>query len=105
MANIYSDEEKQMHLDQYRASGKSKTEYAREHSIPEATFRAWVKDNMVATYGMLDFNFNEPTVENKTSRPQIYIDEYIRVELRNGYDKQYLKRIVEVLINDTEAIK
>lgn len=60
---------------------------------------------MIATYGMLDFNFNEPAVENKTSRPQIYIDEYIRVELRNGYDKQYLKRIVEVLINDTEAIK
>ena len=54
-----------MHLDQYRASGKSKTEYAREHSIPEATFRAWVKDDMIATYGMLDFDFNEPAVENK----------------------------------------
>ena len=54
MANIYSDEEKQMNLDQYRASGKSKTEYAREHLIPEATFRVWVKDDMIATINMYE---------------------------------------------------
>ena len=56
MANIYSDEEKQMHLNQYKVSGKTKTEYARDNSIPEATFRAWVKEKMIATYGMLDLN-------------------------------------------------
>ena len=29
MANIYSDEEKQMHLNQYKVSGKTKTEYGK----------------------------------------------------------------------------
>ena len=105
MANIYSDEEKQKHLDQYRTSGKTKTEYARDNSIPEATFRAWVKDEMIATYGVLDFNSREPLVNTKVPRPMIFSDDYIRIELRNGYDKQFLKRIVEVLINDSEVIK
>ena len=102
MANVYSEEEKQKHLDQYKASGKTRTEYARENSIPEATFRSWVKDERLATYGMLDFNTSEPNVCSKLPRPKIFADEYIRIELRHGYDKQFLKRIVEVLSSDTE---
>lgn len=106
MANVYSEEEKQNHLDQYKASGKTKTEYAREHSIPEATFRAWVKEEMLATYGMLDFNSSETNVNNtKIPRSKIFVDEYIRIELRYGYDKQFLKRIVEVLTSDSEFVK
>lgn len=38
MARIYSDEEERLHLDQYKVSGKSKTEYARCNDIPDATF-------------------------------------------------------------------
>ena len=106
MANVYSEEEKQNHLDQYKESGKTKTEYAREHSIPEATFRAWVKEEMLATYGMLDFNSSETNVtNNKIPRSKIFVDEYIRIELRYGYDKQFLKRIVEVLTSDSEFVK
>lgn len=105
MVNIYSDEEKQMHLNQYKVSGKTKTEYARDNSIPEATFRAWVKEKMIATYGMLDLNSNESNTIIKIVKPKIYTDEYIRIELRNGYDKQFLKRIVEVLISDSKVIE
>ncbi len=44
MARNYSEEEKAKKLlDKYKVSGKSKTTYARENGIPEATFRAWVK--------------------------------------------------------------
>ena len=49
MARNYSEEEKQKLLDKYKVSGKSKTTYARENVIPEATFRAWVKEEQ---YGM-----------------------------------------------------
>ena len=37
MARIYSDEEKRLHLDKYKVSGKCKTEYARENDIPEVS--------------------------------------------------------------------
>ena len=37
MARIYSDEEKRLHLDKYKVSGKCKTEYARENDIREVS--------------------------------------------------------------------
>ena len=37
MARVYSNEEKAEYLAQYQASGKNKTEFARENDIPEAT--------------------------------------------------------------------
>ena len=61
---------------------------------------------MLATYGMLDFNSSETNVNNtKIPRSKIFVDEYIRIELRYGYDKQFLKRIVEVLTSDSEFVK
>lgn len=56
MARIYSNEEKRTHLDQYRVSGKCKTEYARENDIPEETFRAWIKEENYSNYGMLELD-------------------------------------------------
>ena len=37
MAKKYSEEEKRKYLDAFRVSGKTKTAYARENNIPEAT--------------------------------------------------------------------
>ena len=101
MARTYSDEEKQLHLDQYKVSGKSKTEYARENDIPEAAFRAWVKEENYSDFGMIETETNEDgKVVAKIIRPIIFSNENIRIELREGYDKDFLKRIIEVLIND-----
>ena len=101
MARNYSDEEKRVHLDKYKVSGKSKTEYARENDIPEATFRAWVKEENYSDFGMIETETNEDgKVVTKIIRPIIFANENIRIELREGYDKSFLKRIIEVLIND-----
>ena len=51
MARNYSEEEKQKYLDKYKVSGKSKTTYARENRIQEATFRAWIKEEQYAMFG------------------------------------------------------
>ena len=53
MAGNYSEEEKQKLLDKYKVSGKSKTTYARENGIPEATFRAWVKEEQYEMFGTI----------------------------------------------------
>lgn len=105
MARVYSDEEKRRHLDQYKVSGKSKTEYSRENDIPEATFRAWVREASLATYGMLDIGNAELDSIPKIAKPTIFTNENIRIELRDGYDKEFLKKIIEVLINDTKVVK
>lgn len=101
MARIYSDEEKRVHLDKYKVSGKCKTEYARENDIPEATFRAWIKEENISDFGMLEMN-NVTDVEKtvKLVKPTIFANENIRIELREGYDKSFLRKIIEVLVND-----
>ena len=101
MARNYSDEEKRVHLDKYKVSGKSKTGYARENDIPEATFRAWVKEENYSDFGIIETGTNEDDkVVTKIIRPIIFANENIRIELREGYDKNFLKRIIEVLVDD-----
>ena len=101
MARNYSDEEKRVHLDKYKVSGKSKTEYARENDIPEATFRAWVKEENYSDFGIIETGTNEDDkVVTKIKRPIIFANENIRIELREGYNKDFLKRIIEVLVDD-----
>lgn len=101
MARTYGDEEKRLHLDQYKVSGKSKTEYARDNDIPEATFRAWVKEENYSDFGIIETETNEDgKVATKIIRPIIFANENIRIELREGYDKKFLKRMIEVLVND-----
>lgn len=92
----YSEEEKQTHLDSFKVSGKSKTLYARENNIPEATFRAWVRDEQYKMFGAVELGGAE-TVTNKIVKPIIFCDEKIRIELKDGYDKEYLKKIIEVI--------
>ena len=102
----YSEEEKRKHLDQYKVSGKSKTEYARANDIPEATFRAWVKDDAYSNYGILETTTDESdNVITRVVKPIIFVNENIRIELREGYDKEFLKKIIEVLIDDKQIIK
>lgn len=99
MARNYSDDEKQLHLDQYKVSGKSKAEYARDNDIPETTFRTWVKEINYSDFGVLETEENNKDVV-KVIRPVIFTNENIRIELRDGYDKDLLKKIIEVLVND-----
>ena len=102
MSRNYSEEEKMQHLDQYKVSGKSKTEYARLNDIPEATFRAWVKEEAYSKYGILEETANSENNSStvKVIRPVIFANENIRIELREGFDKEFLKRIIEVLVYD-----
>ena len=107
MARIYSNEEKEEYLAQYHASGKRKTEFARENNIPEATFRAWIDNENNSMYGRIDFeriNNQESKVTNIV-RPIIFMSDKIRIELQEGYSKELLKNVIEVLLNDTKVIE
>ena len=59
MSEYQSEEEKREYLDRYKVSGQSKTTYARENEIPEATFRAWVKEEQYGMFGALEINQQE----------------------------------------------
>lgn len=99
MSKKYNEEEKQKLIDEYEASGLSKARYAREHGIPETTLGGWLKESNSITFGelLLDDKVAKPISTAK--KPIIFGCENIKIELKEGYDKELLKRIVEVLIN------
>lgn len=105
MARVYSDEEKAEYLAKYQASGKSKTEFSRENDIPEATFRAWVNNDNRLTYGMIDLKNLDKSQTTRVIKPTIFMSDKIRIELQDGYDKNLLRSVIEVLINDTKVIE
>ena len=59
MSEYQSEEEKREYLDRYKVSGQSKTTYARENGIPEATFRTWAKEEQYGMFGALEINQQE----------------------------------------------
>ena len=97
MARNYSEKEKIEYLDRFKVSGKSKTIYARENGIPEATFRAWIKEQQYGMFGAVEINQQEQASQKQLVKSIIFCNENIRIELKEGYDKEYLKRIVEVI--------
>lgn len=95
MARNYSEKEKREYLDRFKVSGKSKTIYARENGIPEATFRAWIKEQQYGMFGAVEINQQEQASQKQLVKSIIFCNENIRIELKEGYDKEYLKRIFE----------
>lgn len=71
-------------------------DYAKQKKLREETLRKWLQENKDATFGkistnLMAMNFN---VEKKI----VFKNESIHIELCNGYNKEYFKKIVEVLM-------
>ena len=104
----YSNEEKNTYVEEFKASGLKQTTFAREKGIPDATFRGWLKLERQQSFGEISLKNAVNINANSTSKPNIsngktiiFVKDDIKLELREGFDKQLLKKIVEVLISDT----
>ena len=98
----YTEEEKMKHIAEFKASGISMNEYAKEVDIPETTLRDWIKVDRELGFGKININkpFSTVTgVTNMVKKPMVFVSENIRVELREGFDKNFLRQIIEVLCN------
>ena len=101
IGKIYSKEEKKSILDEFRKSGMSRCAFAVAKGIPKTTFSGWVKSDRINTFGEIDLNsssFKTDNVDiNKNSI--VFTKEDMRIELKEGFDKEFLRKIVEVLTN------
>lgn len=48
-------------------------------------------------FGAVEINQQEQASQKQLVKSIIFCNENIRIELKEGYDKEYLKRIVEVI--------
>lgn len=103
MLRTYSNEEKTLYLEEFREREISQGEFAREKGIPLTTFRGWLARYTSLAFGEIDISNNVNNEENTAQpkvvekRPMVFAGSNIRIELREGYDKEFLKSIVEVI--------
>ena len=96
----YTDEERQAYVEDLKNSGETLTKYALEHGILETTLRGWVKAKEELSFGAKEIRPSNTTIPKSTKSATVFVCENIRIELKEGFNKEFLKKIVEVLIND-----
>ena len=99
MSRKYQEDEIRIILEKFRISNSSIWEFAREENIAESTLRDWIKkQSKQIQFG--EIKLNETSTKIFTPRPNtIFVSENIRIELKENYDKELLKNILEVLLN------
>ena len=95
----YEKEEKQAYVEDYKRSGETIARYALENGIPETTLRGWLKEDRELTFGAIEVKSLNAPLPRITKSSTVFATENIRIELKENYDKELLKKIVEVLIN------
>ena len=57
---------------------------------------------------MIDLNKldkEKQAVMSSIAKPTVFVSSKIKIELQEGYDKNFLRSVVEVLINDTKVVE
>ena len=92
----YSEEEKQAYIEEFNKSGESIGYFAMENNIPQSTLRGWI-DAEVA-FGKISMK-QVRTSPHKANKNMVFACENIRIELKENFNKELLKKVMEVLID------
>ena len=97
----YSKEEKIAYVEEFKASGMNIAEYARTRNIPNTTLRGWLRLDKALAFGEINIRPQTNAVPPApvVKKTMVFAKEDIRIELKEGFDKEFLRNIVEVLIN------
>ena len=94
----YTDKERERYLEEYQNSDLTISGFAREKGIPASTLKGWINRETDIRFGELQTEENTRTAMPRPNK--VFITENIRIELKHGYNKEFLKSVVEVLIAD-----
>lgn len=95
--NSYSIEEKEKYLEEFKTSNLSIREFTKNNNIPTSTFRGWLDKEDEIRFGQINISDNNVNISAPRTTT-VFASEYIRIELKHGYNKQFLKNILEVLM-------
>lgn len=95
----YSEEEKASYVEEFSRCDVSKASFAKEHGIPESTFRGWLKADEDISFGRIEIEPLNTGVSVYDKDTIVFINENIKIELKENFNKELLKQIVEVIIN------
>ena len=73
-------------------------QYAQQNGLTENNLRKWLQEEKDATFGKL--SMDSMSLQFNIEKTIVFKNKNINIELKEGFDKEYFKKIVEVLIND-----
>ena len=88
----YTDKECERYWEEYQNSDLTVSGFTKEKGIPASTLKGWLNKEV-------DIKFGEIQTEdsnNRTTMPRpnkVFITENIRIELKYGYNKDFLKQV------------
>ena len=95
---IYKEELKKQYVEEFKNSGKSITVFSNEKGIHRSTFSQLLcknsKNKTNINFGLIENTSNDTIITENIS----IVMKGINIELKADYDKELLKKIVEVLI-------
>lgn len=94
----YTDKERERYLEEYQNSDLTVSQFAREKGIPASTLKGWLNKETDIRFGELQTEENTRTAMLRPNK--VFITENIRIELKYGYNKEFLRKVVEVLMED-----
>lgn len=101
----YNEEDKKKWIEEFKNNGKSASEFSKKIGVPPTTFRDWIRketnkcySNSFGAIKVLD-NIEASGIANTESQIK-YCGSKITIILEKGFDKEFLEKVVEVLVND-----
>lgn len=94
----YTDRERESYLEEYQNSNLTPGQYAREKGIPPSTFNGWLMRETDIRFGEIQTEENSSVTSIQPKR--VFLTDTIRIELKQGYNKEFLKNVMEVLMLD-----
>ena len=89
-----SYEQRMKYIEQFKSSGMSQEDFAKEIGITRNTLKMWLEVENVMSFGMIDLT--ETFIDDYKT---IFTSNKIRIELSKGFNRKLLKNIVEVLVH------
>ena len=96
----YEKEERIAYVEEFKSSGETIGRYALEKGIPESTLRGWLKEDKDLSFGAIEIKPGNAIPPKGIKAPTVFVSDKIRIELKENFNKELLRNIVEVLIND-----
>ena len=98
----YSEEEKIACVEEFKRMDRSvsATGFAKGHDIPASTFNGWIKEYENMSFGRIRIEqCVVPPISKSNRNTIVFASENIRIELKENFSKELLKKIVGVLID------
>lgn len=100
---LYDDKKRSEILEEFKKSGKTAYGFCKEKKLSLVTLKRWLSKENSETFGIIykKDKLEESIRKNETMTcATIFKNDKISIELEKGYDRNFFKKVIEMILND-----